>query len=173
MKRNLISVIILALSIINFIMLAIIVFTVIPTNKKTDNLITSIASIIDLSVENSGEESGAQVALTDLTIYTLADDMIISLKSDDGDTHYATVKVAISMNTTSDDFKTYDPAADTGISAKDSVIMSTVDGIISKYSAAECTEKKEEIAAECSQAIKDLFKSDVIYDVSFSKYLIS
>ena len=80
MKRNLISVIILAISIINLILLSIIVFTVIPTNKKTDNLITSIASIVDLSVDGDGESS-AEIPLSDVTPYNMTDDTQVSLPS--------------------------------------------------------------------------------------------
>lgn len=174
MKRNLISVIILAFSIINFILLAIIVFTVIPTNKKTNNLITSIASIIDLSVENKeGSAGGEKVDLSNLYVYTLSKEDTVTLKSTDGETHYAVVQIAVSMNMKSKDYKKYDPADEAGITSKESVIQSTVDGVLSKYSAEECQNNKEAITKECKEAVKKLFNSDVVYDVSFSKYVIS
>lgn len=174
MKRNLISVIILAFSIINFIMLAIIIFTVIPTNKKTDNLITSIASIIDLSVEDKEEaDGGKKVDLADLYVYTLSKEDTVTLKKTDEDTHFAVIQIAISMNMKSDDYKKYSPEEDAGIKSKESVIQSTVDNVISKYTAEECLNNKDAITKECKEAVKDLFNSDVIYDVSFSKYVVS
>lgn len=173
MKRNLISVIILALSIVNFILLAIIVFTVIPTTKKTDNLITSIASIVDLSVDNNKKDGKSKkVALSDLYVYTLTNEDTITLQSNDGDSHYAVVKVALSMNMKSDDYSTYDPTSDSGITTKESVIESTISDIISKYTVEECRTNKKAITEECKKAIQDLFDSDVIYDVSFSKYIL-
>lgn len=173
MKRNLISVIILAFSIINFILLAIIVFTVIPTNKKTDNLITSIAGIIDTSLENAGEDKVEQVPLSDQVIYTSQEDSTITLKSEGDDKHYVQVRLAIALNKKSRDFKTFDPSADTGIGSYESAIQSAVRSEIEKYTPEECTNNAEQIETNCKQAVKDLFDSDVIYDVTFSKFVVS
>lgn len=173
MKRNLISVIILAFSIINFILLAIIVFTVIPTNKKTDNLITSIASIIDTSLENAGEEKVKKVPLSDQTIYTSPEDSTITLKSVGEDKHYAQVRLSIALNKKSKDFKKFDPSTDTGIGSYESAIQSAVRTEIEKYSPEECTNNAGQIEENCQKAIKDLFNSDVIYDVTFSKFVVS
>lgn len=173
MKRNLISVIILAFSIINFILLAIIVFTVIPTNKKTDNLITKIASIIDTSLESVGEDTIEQVPLSDQTIYTSQEDSTITLKSTGEDKHYVQVRLAIALNKKSKDFKKYDPSADTGIGSYESTIQSAVRSEIEKYTPEECTNNAEQIEENCKKAIKDLFNSDVIYDVTFSKFVVS
>ena len=174
MKRNLISVIILAISIINFIMLAVLIFSVIPSTKKTDNLIASIASIVDLSVENSEEkENQKKVDLSDLYIYTLTKEDTITLKSTDGEPHYAVVQASVSMDKTSKDYKKYDPTSDEGIKSKESVIESKIVDIISQYTVEECNTNKDAITKECTKAIKELFDSDVIYEVSFSKYVVS
>ena len=173
MKRNLISVIILAISIINFIMLAVLVFSVVPSTKKTDNLISSIASIIDLSVENGEGEALKKVDLSDLYIYTISRENTITLKASDSDTHYAVVEIAVSMDKTSKDYKTYGPEAEEGIAAKESAIEATIADVISQYTAEECKDNKKAITDECTSAIKSLFGSDVIYEVSFSKYVIS
>jgi flagellar FliL protein len=176
MKRNLISVIILAFSIINFILLAVIVFTVVPTNKKTANLITDIASIINLTLENgNGEAATGTVAISDISPYELANENTVTLKTgEDGHVHYAVIKVMISMNTTSEDYKTYDPSAETGIGSKSSIIESTVQDIVGSHSYEECAANKEAVRQECVEAVKKLFNnSDVIYDVSFSKWVLS
>ncbi|MCR4716841.1 MAG: flagellar basal body-associated FliL family protein [Lachnospiraceae bacterium] len=176
MKRNLISVIILAFSIINFILLAIIVFTVIPTNKKTANLITDIASIIDLTLESSNKdgEGTGEVSLDMLTPYELPNENTVTLNSTDGTAHYAVIKVMISMNSGSEDYKTYDPAAETGIASKSSIIESTIQDIVGSHSYEDCVSNKEGIRQECLTAVKKLFNdSDVIYDVQFSKWVLS
>lgn len=176
MKRNLISVIILALCIINFIMNAIIIFTVLPTNKKTNDLVTSIASIVDLSVENKeGESNAGEVKLSDITTFTPEEDETVSLKSDgSGTDHYAQLRVTVSLNTKSEDFATYDPASDTGITSKQSLIEAAIQDVFSNYTAEECRDNKAQITEECKEAVKKLFNnSDVIYDVTFSKYVIA
>jgi flagellar FliL protein len=103
----------------------------------------------------------------------LSEEETISLKSSDGDSHFAVVQVTLSLNTESDDYKTYDPSSDSGISSKEGVIKSAIDDVVGKYSAQECLDNKDAITEECKEAVKGLFNSDVIYDVSFSKYVIS
>ena len=74
----------------------------------------------------------------------------------------------------SDDYKTYDPTTDTGIKSYESVIQSTVNSVIKNYSAEDCNTKQDEIREEVKKQIKKLFNnSDVIYDVSFSKFSVS
>lgn len=54
MKKNLITVIILALVLANLILTAILVFTIIPQTKKSNQLIDQVCSAINLELQ-SGE----------------------------------------------------------------------------------------------------------------------
>ena len=83
MKKNLISVIILALMIVNIVLTAIMMISVLGTNKKTADLVTDIASAIslDLGEGNEGEKI-EMVSMADTETYTISE-MRILLKRDD------------------------------------------------------------------------------------------
>ena len=51
MKKNLMTVIILALVLVNLVLTAILAFTIIPQTRKSNQLIDKIASAIDLELE--------------------------------------------------------------------------------------------------------------------------
>ena len=52
MKKNLMTVIILALVLVNLVLTAILAFTIIPQTRKSNQLIDKIASAIDLELED-------------------------------------------------------------------------------------------------------------------------
>ena len=57
MKKNLISVIILALVLTNLVLTALLIFSVLPQTKKANQLIEKVCKAIDLDL-NSGAASG-------------------------------------------------------------------------------------------------------------------
>ncbi len=81
MKKNLISIIILALLIVNIVLTAIMMFSVTTTNRKTAALVGDIASAIslDLGTGENGEQEEEIVPMADVVTYTIAD-MTIPLK---------------------------------------------------------------------------------------------
>ena len=52
MKRNLLSIIILALLVVNIVMTAVMMFTIVPANKKTISLVGDIASAMKLELSD-------------------------------------------------------------------------------------------------------------------------
>ena len=56
MKKNLISIIILALLIVNIVLTSIMMFSVMGSSKKTTALVNDIASVLDLELKGSGDE---------------------------------------------------------------------------------------------------------------------
>lgn len=176
MKRNLISVIILALSIINFIMLAVIVFSVVPSAKKTDNLITQISSVLDLNLDGAASGEGEKkLALSDTAVYTMPDQQTIPIKSNDDKSHYVVVTAAISLDKTADNYKLYDVTAKEGIASYESRIQDEIGTVISQYTVDDANTKREEIKKKVTEAIKNLFgdDKDIVYDVSFKQFLVS
>ena len=69
MKKNLISIIILALVVANFVLTALLVFTVLPQTKQANELISKVCSAIDLDL-NSGSATGlSNVPIDQVEIY--------------------------------------------------------------------------------------------------------
>ena len=110
MKKNLLSIIILALLIVNLVMTSVMMISVTGTNKKTAAIVTDIASVLKLELNQGTEagESAETVSLENTEAYDLPDEMTIPLlKGEDGVMHYALVKVSLSMNVKNDGYKTY------------------------------------------------------------------
>ena len=79
MKKNMLTIVVIALCVLNLVLSAVVVFTVIPTANKTNALISQVASIIDLELESPNPKY--EVAMTDLQTVTLSGTLTINLKS--------------------------------------------------------------------------------------------
>ena len=66
MKKNILSVIIAALTVINVILTAIMFFVMLPTFQKTNNLITQVASVLNLELDQGDSEGSQDYTLKDL-----------------------------------------------------------------------------------------------------------
>ena len=114
MKKNLISVIILALLLVNIVLTAIMMFSVTGASKKTAALVDNIGTALDLELAASGggEEAEETVSMADTETYSFADNMTIPLKKTEGDDkdHYCVVSVTLSINTKADGYKEYGSA---------------------------------------------------------------
>ena len=65
MKKNLLSVLILVLLVVNIILSVVMMTSVIGTNKKTGELITSIASVLKIELYNPGGVAVTDVPMSD------------------------------------------------------------------------------------------------------------
>lgn len=171
MKKNLISIGILALLIVNLVLTGIMMFSVMSTNKKTAALVTDIASAIKLELSDgttaTQEEETKQLSIADIATYTIAD-MTIPLKTGaDGKDHFAMVSVALSMNTTSEDYQTYGPS----IAEKVDLLRGQINSVISQYTMEEAKANSAAICNEILLKIQALYNSDFIFDVTFSSAL--
>ena len=112
MKKNLMTVVVLALVLVNLILTAILTITILPETKKANELITQVCGAISLEL-NSGavtEDSLMTVPIDQLASYDVAagEDMTVNLKdSGDGKNHYATIRVMLSMDTENEGYKKY------------------------------------------------------------------
>lgn len=167
MKKNLLSVIILALLIVNLAFTSIVMFSTVSANKKTVSLVNDIAAVLDLelsSATNNEGESVAEVGIEDIEPYNIADAMTIGLRpSDDGEEHYCMCEVSFSMNKTSDGYEKLQPM----VSAQEPKIKSIIIGVISEYNKEDASVNQEAIKQEILRQVQDLFDSDFIFEVYF------
>ena len=63
MKKNLMSVLILALVVANLILTAILMISVVPQTKKANELVTKVCSAIDLELEGGKEKSAIDIPM--------------------------------------------------------------------------------------------------------------
>lgn len=171
MKKNLISIIILALLIVNIVLSAITLSSVVSTNKKTAALVTDIASAISLDLGISGDEDEAEetVSMEDVEPYDIAE-MTIPLKKDesgDGKDHFALMSITLSMNTKDKGYKSYGSDMDTRVS----LIKGEINDVVSQYTVDEARESNHAIEEEILQRIQTMFDSKFIYKVTISSVI--
>ncbi len=164
MKRNLLSVLILALLLVNVALTAVMMISVLNTNKKTAALVDSIAMVLNLEIEK--QEEDAPIPITDLDVYPIPEEMTILLKADEsGQSHYAMVSVSIVMNTKDEEYATYQPM----VSQRESLIKSEIMEAFGSYTKEEVEADSSIVANDIKQRLQDLFGSKFITDISFQK----
>jgi len=156
----------MAIVLINTILTALLIFTIVPTANKTNTLVAKVASIVDLELESPNSEDN--ISVDDIQTFNIPDKMTINLKSTDQKEHYLTVNVSLSMNTKNKDFTKYSETV------KDHVIemKDIIQDEISKYTKDEIQSNKEKIKDNILVKIQEYFKSDFIIKVYFGNLLI-
>lgn len=168
MKKNLLSIVILALLIVNTVLTGVIMFSTINTNNKTAALVSDIASVLDLELNYepavAGNNSGGAVAIADTAVYNIADSLTVALKpSGDGKEHYAMCQVSFSMNTKDDDYAEYSVM----MAEQESKIRSIIIGVISQYTKEEAMADQAAIEAKILSEVQGMFRSRFIYEAYF------
>lgn len=172
MKKNLLTVLILALLIVNIALTAVMMVSVMGTNKKTADLVTNIATVMNLELTVPGEEEPEeQISLADTEVFNLTGSMTIPLAKEasaDGETSgkqgYIVFDVAFSMNTKHEDYKKYGAT----IMDRESLIKDAISTVVSSHTQSECRDNFDAVKDEILKAVQDLFQSDFIYNVAIS-----
>jgi flagellar FliL protein len=166
MKKNLITVIILALCVVNLILNIIIVFVCMPSAKKTNNLITEIASVMNLELESG--DAAPTVSLENMATYSV-DAQVVNLKDDgSGTQHFVQVGLTLSLDSSSDDYE----ALNTALTDASGIVFDEARNVIQTYTYAEINEQstQEKIKAEILENLQKKYATTCIYSVSFSKF---
>ena len=111
MKKNLLSIIILALLVVNIVLSAIMMISVTSASKKTAHWYSDISTIIGLRLTGlpKSETAGFRIHGKHTEVYNISDELTIPLKNnEDGTEHFAVgKKVSLSMDKTNKDYETY------------------------------------------------------------------
>ncbi len=167
MKKNLLTIVILALTVINAVLSAVIIFVVVPTSNKTNRLVTKVASIIDLELESPDTNLADTLAVSDIGTYEVKDKLQINLMKTDSATHYAIMNVTLSYNKKNKDTETLEPLIPDNVES----IKEIVTDEFSKYTMDNVQENKNIIKQNVLTRIQELFKSDFIINVSFGNII--
>lgn len=165
MKKNLLSVIILALLIVNVALTGIMMFSTISANKKTVALVNQIASILNLEVKApEGDAQAKELTIQDIETYNIADEMVITLKhGEDGADHYAIAQVSLSIDKTDENYATLQPL----VEPNESKIKSVINDVFGKYTKEEASANTQAISDEILAQLQGMFDSKFIYEVYF------
>lgn len=168
MKKNLITVIILALCVVNLILNIIIVFVCMPSAKKTNTLITEIASILNIELETS--DGPPKVALEDMATFDV-EAQVVNLKDDgSGDKHYVQLGMTLELDKSSKDYEDLN----TVLTGASGAVFDEGRNVIQEYTYAEVTDQKtqDKIKTQILKNLQEKYNTQCIYNVSFSKFTV-
>ena len=167
MKKNLMTVVILALVFANFILTALLMFTIYPQTKKANELITRVCEAIDLEL-NSGAATGlSNLPIDQIETYEVASGETITVNLKGGG--YAVVSVAISVNNKSDIYKDFTTET---LSTKESIIKDCIIETIGNYTKEELNTSKDAVKADLLKTLQKTFGADFVVGISFPKFTI-
>ena len=163
MKKNMLTIVAIALSLMNLILTAVIMLSVVSSAKATNALVSNIASIIDLELEN--DTSKNKVSISDMDVVTFDKSLQINLKgSGDGKDHYAVIdQISLYLiKTISESMKNADTK-----SGYESTIDEIVSNQFSQYTKEEVQNNREAIKAAVLKAIQEKFGTQTMAEIAF------
>lgn len=169
MKKNLITVVILALVVVNLVLTAVLTITIIPETKKANELITKVCSAIDLDLVAGDTAGSLSVDVANMVDYAVnsGGTMTINLKdSGDGENHYAVLAVSLSMDNQNQDY--IDKFATDSLTPYDNIISDTVKSVVQNHTIDDMRNSEDAVKEEILEALQTLFKSSFIIRVNFS-----
>jgi len=167
MKKNFISILILGCTLINIVLSAITMFSVVSTNQKTAAIVTEVAQILDIELGGTEtEEKENDIPIENIVTYSISEEMMVELKpSADGTRHFCSVTVFFSMDSKHKDYKKYGAT----IGENELILKSIIGEVFQQYTMDEARANQDEIRAEILKKVQAKYgDSDFIFDVSFS-----
>lgn len=174
MKKNMLSMIILALLLVNIILTAVMMFNVTSTNKKVADLVGNIATVMNLELTAPGQEEIVEISLADTEVYAITGSMTMPLApetTEEGSSKqgYLICNISLSLNTKHEDYKTYGSAE--AMAGREELIKDAINTIVSRHTASQLQADigLEGLKEEILKAVQDLYQSDFIYKISISE----
>ncbi len=172
MKKSLLTVITFVLVLINLALTGVLTFVLVPYVSSANKLVSSVATAIELEQKAGASESGSGggYSIEQLEVYDLNADKddkgtTINLKKGaDGKDHYAVLKVTLSINTESENYKKYKETLD----AKKSLIQTEINDVVASHTIDEMRSDQEGVQQEILKELQKMYGDDFIVDVGFS-----
>ena len=166
MKKNLMTLIILALVVVNLVMTAVMMFVMVPQTQRANEMITKVCEAIDLELN-----SGAATGLSNLPVdrvepYDVAAGETLTVNLKGGG--YAVVGVTISVDNESETYTEKNGIE--YLSTKESIIKGSIIEIIGNYTKEELGESRDGVKAELLKTLKKTFGADYVVGVDFTKF---
>lgn len=172
MKKNILNIITLALVVVSLILNVVMVFSVMPTSNKTNDMITKVCTALDLELESekTGDETD-DYNISQLETYKIGEgeEMTINLapSGEDSGAHFAVLQVSIVVNTEHEDYEKYAES----ITTKESLIKDAINSVVSSFTVEEMQNNPEGVQKAVLERLQKLFDSDFIVKVAFDKKL--
>ncbi|MGN0242171.1 MAG: flagellar basal body-associated FliL family protein [Candidatus Weimeria sp.] len=176
MKKSLLTMITLALVLINLLLTGIIAIAIVPEVKNVNSLVSKVAAAIDLNQngESTDDSSGSSsVPISDQTMIAIGGDdgLTINLKSDDGNSHIAVVHAQLVMNSKADSYKTNYAALTNESGAAAGQVSQAIHQTVSQYTVDQMQNDQQTVIDACTKAIQKIFDKDFVVGVSFTNVI--
>lgn len=168
MKKNLITVLIFALCLINLVFNILLVFVFMPSATKTNKLITEIAAVLDLELASQKDDNEFDVS--NIEVFQLEQGNPINLAQDSsGEIHMVQYGISINLDTTSSDYS----KVLANMQKSTSLIYDITNDIIGKYSYNQVIDVsvKKQIKEEIQKSLKEAFNTECIHSISFYNWV--
>lgn len=157
MKKNLITVMILALLIVNLVLTAVLAFTMMPATKNANALIAKVAAAIDLELTNASGEQKPNVPIENIEVFNVPsgeESMTINLKSNgDGKDHFAIVVTSLSLDKKSEGYKTHGAS----MIEKESIIRDAIFSVISSHTIDDMKNNIQGVQTEILEKVQAIY----------------
>lgn len=167
MKKNFISILILGCTLINIVLSAITMFSVVSTNQKTAAIVTDVAQVLDIELGGTEtEEKENDIPIENIVTYSIPEEMMVELKpGSDGQRHFCSVTVFFSMDSKHKDYKKYGAT----IGDNELILKSIVTEVVQQYTMEEARANQDKIRAEILKRVQSKYgDSEFVFDVAFS-----
>ena len=170
MKKNLITVVILALVVVNLVLTAVLTISIVPETKKANELITKVCSAIDLDLQAGDTAGSLAIDVADMVDYPVNEGATLTINladSGDGNLHYAVLGVSLSLDSKNEEYTT--KFGGTGdLTPYDNVISDTIKTVVASHTIDDMRKNEDAVKEEILESLQTLFKSSFIVRVNFS-----
>ena len=161
MKKNLLTIIVIALLIVNIVLTGIMMISMMGTNKKTADLVSDIAAVLNLELGVEEEEEVVEIPMSQQFIWNLTDKLEIPLQSEDivdvdgnitgkKDHYIVFTTIAFSLDTKAKGYKEYGE----NIANYESMVRDAVTSTVSKHTIDDCRNDFDTIREEVLEAVR-------------------
>lgn len=170
MKKNIFSVIITALTVINVVLTAVLFFVMLPTFNKTNNLLTQVASVLNIELDADSEaDPDSDYKLSDLEAIpvTWEEQATYNLKTDtDNKERFAMLKgYTLYLNKNADDFDDVKEM----LTADNAQVTSIISSVIGNHTYTEATQ--DLVKKETLEEIEKLLDSKVVVRIALDGFV--
>lgn len=166
MKKNLLTVLILALVLVNLVLTSVMMISVMGTNKKTAKLVNNISTVLNFELTEPGEDGDGtvEVSLADTDVYNIAGLTIPLANGGSDKQEYIVFDISLSMNMKDADYKTYGET----MADRESLIRDAITSVVSSHTKDECRGNLDGLKTEILDSIQKLFGSKFIFNIGLS-----
>ncbi len=169
MKKGLINMIAMVLTLVNLILTGLLVFAIVPAMQSTNSVVTKIGEIIDLDAVTKVAGDENSVSVDQLAVHTIEEKLTITLADDkSGVPHYAVVYASVYFDTTNEDYATL--ITEESKITQEPMMKSYIDEVLSTYTADEltgpdATKNRDKAVKEIKDKLNKMYGTDVVYEV--------